>query len=55
MAQQYANLALTPAKLLAVNVNGLAGEAKRKAFLQFVMDAAARPAPRRHRRLRRGG
>jgi exonuclease III len=40
MAQQYANPALTPAKLLAVNVNGLAGEAKRKAFLQFVMDAA---------------
>jgi hypothetical protein len=40
MSQQYANPALTPAKLLAVNVNGLAGEAKRKAFLQFVMDSA---------------
>lgn len=40
MSQQYANNALTPAKLLAVNVNGLAGASKRKAFLQFVMDAA---------------
>ena len=40
MSQQYANSALTPAKLLAVNVNGLARDDKRKAFLQFVMDSA---------------
>ncbi len=31
---------LTPGKLLAVNVNGLAGPSKRKAFLRFVMDGA---------------
>ena len=40
MSQQYANTALTPASLLVVNVNGLAGESKRKAFLQYVLDAA---------------
>ena len=40
MSEQLVNNALTPAKLLAVNVNGLAGESKRKAFLRFVMDAA---------------
>jgi hypothetical protein len=40
MAQQQAVSALTPATLLAVNVNGLSGDAKRRAFLQFAATAA---------------
>lgn len=40
MAQQPIVSALTPAKLLAVNVNGLAGNDKRRAFLQFATAAA---------------